>query len=981
MMEPMWRRAGVLLGKYWLVVLGAVLVISAIVVPGLSRLEFATGQDSYLNSDSQIAIDNEFFQSEFGGEVAVLLFQSEDGRDITGLIDGDNKAEFERIAEEIRAIDGVLSAITPLTTVQFSENVITSGTGTDALLAASLRDDAGFDTRQADLQMTLARLGAVPTEERDLSNPAWVDFLVYGNDGFSFGDDGEPAAPADEGRIVRASLRSSFPKQSVAVGGIILEGNLSLDLQSSATDAVLEIMESADIDGFEIITTGSPVYLKEINDYLQDGMLQLGGTAVVVMAIVLLFLFRVRWRLLPLAVVLVGVFWGFALLGYLGVELSLVTISGLPILIGLGIDFAIQIHNRVEEEVVLDKEVHPIAESLANVGPALLVATAAAVLAFIALRVSQVPMIRSFGVMLIVGIVVLVIVGIALPASWLGIREWKGRTEQRGESRVEKLVVWLGSLPPAAAVPLIVASIALFVAGIALEGQFKIESDPLRWIDQESTAVTDVEVLTEETGFETTLGILVEANNVFDQDVIDLMHDFTLAAEARDEVVTASSLTNTLAKIIEVPGTDKIAPVSGDLVSASAEDVLPADIARVLFNDDLTAAQINLRLAPADLAERAVLISELEADLEGQIAGLDVADASILTIDVAEGDDPVRIVPSGLAVVGVGLLDNLKANRAILTYLGLALVALWLLLRFRSITRALLSLVPVGLAIGASSTVVAVLGLDLSPLTTVSGPLVIATCTEFSVLILARYLEERAHFGAREASNHAAARTGRAFFTSAATTIGGFMVLMISPLPLLRDFGLIVSLNVAVALLSALVVMPPLMVWADDRGLLPAVPDTTSVRLAALFDARRFALTGVAVVGVVVGAVVLFLAADTESGEATEQAFTATALTTTTTTTTTTTAPPDGGPTIDVTTFGTEPPAGLVPELIFELLTAQGATPQQAVCVAETLDPIGTELLALGEAALEDPRVEQTALDCTITPEIIEATRAAGLTG
>ena len=63
--------------------------------------------------------------------------------------------------------------------------------------------------------------------------------------------------------------------------------------------------------------------------------------------------------------------------------------------------------------------------------------------------------------------------------------------------------MWLGSLPPVAAVPLIVASIALFVAGIALEGQFKIESDPLRWIDQESTAVTDVEILTEETGFET----------------------------------------------------------------------------------------------------------------------------------------------------------------------------------------------------------------------------------------------------------------------------------------------------------------------------------------------------------------------------------------------------------------------------------------------------------------------------------------------
>ena len=78
--------------------------------------------------------------------------------------------------------------------------------------------------------------------------------------------------------------------------------------------------------------------------------------------------------------------------------------------------------------------------------------------------------------------------------------------------------------------------------------------------------------------------------------------------------------------------------------------------------------------------------------------------------------------------------------------------------------------------------------------------------------------ERRQGLSAREATDVASARTGLAFFTSALTTIGGFAVLIFSALPLLRDFGLIVTLNVAVALLSALVVLPPLLVWADDRG-------------------------------------------------------------------------------------------------------------------------------------------------------------------
>ena len=43
-------------------------------------------------------------------------------------------------------------------------------------------------------------------------------------------------------------------------------------------------------------------------------------------------------------------------------------------------------------------------------------------------------------------------------------------------------------------------------------------------------------------------------------------------------------------------------------------------------------------------------------------------------------------------------------------------------------------------------------------------------------------------------------------------------VIAFSSLPLLRDFGLIVAMNVAVALLSALVFLPPMLVWAEEHG-------------------------------------------------------------------------------------------------------------------------------------------------------------------
>ncbi|MCB0978587.1 MAG: MMPL family transporter, partial [Acidimicrobiales bacterium] len=92
-------------------------------------------------------------------------------------------------------------------------------------------------------------------------------------------------------------------------------------------------------------------------------------------------------------------------------------------------------------------------------------------------------------------------------------------------------------------------------------------------------------------------------------------------------------------------------------------------------------------------------------------------------------------------------------------------------------------------------------------------------CTEFTSLILLRFIEERARgLAPQAAADVTASRTGRAFIVSAMTAIVGVGVIATSSLPLLRDFGIIVAMNVLVALASALVILPPLMVWAEERG-------------------------------------------------------------------------------------------------------------------------------------------------------------------
>jgi uncharacterized protein len=476
------------------------------------------------------------------------------------------------------------------------------------------------------------------------------------------------------------------------------------------------------------------------------------------------------------------------------------------VMLGVGIDYAIQMHARVEEEVVIARASHPIQETSRKLGPALLVVTFDAIFAFAALRFAQVPMIRHFGLLLAVGIAAICLCSIIMPLSILGIREYRSPTKGRDfrQGAMGRLVVWMGSLPSRTAGPVLaVVAVVIFVGGIAVESDLELQTDPEEWVNQDSDVIRKIDTLKAETGTSSELGIFVESDDLFDDPTAEWVQTFANdeLSQRPDDLITGSSIVTTIGWVLQIPGTTDLAPTGDDV--RRAYEVAPRDVQRSLVNEDAGAFNLVFRTGPGSLEERAVYTNEIRDQLAGDEAP-------------PEG---VRATPSGLAVVGVGLLENLEANRILLTYLSIAFVGIFLAFRLRSLVRSVLSLVPVLIAVGMASLAAWALGLKLSPMTAVGGPLVVAACTEFTSLILLRYLEERRRgYPPREAVDVAASRTGRAFIVSACTAIAGVAVIAFSSLPLLRDFGIIVALNVAVALLSALVILPPLLVWADRRG-------------------------------------------------------------------------------------------------------------------------------------------------------------------
>jgi hypothetical protein len=777
------------------------LAVTLLLGLGITKLDFATGQDSYLNKDEQVYKDSVAYQDLFGGQAMLSLFTMDDGQTVTDLFTPANIAHLRQVEEDLRATEGVFTVISPLTALEFTQNMVSSESGDvtesvagQALLGARERepDPAAQALRLEDSVTTLNRIEAVQGE-RSFENPEWVEFLLFDNRG-----------------EIRKSLRPFFPDESHAQLITRLPGNASLEDEGNAADRVTEVVQAEPFENASTVTTGAAVLLKDLNDYLRGGMLTLGAIAVAIMVVILVLLFGVRWRLLPLAVILVGVTWAFGLAGYLGIPLSVVTIAGLPVMLGVGIDYAIQMHSRIEEEVVIDRAAHPIQEASMNLGPALLVVTFDAIFAFLALRFAKVPMIRDFGLLLAVGIAAICLCSIVMPLAILGMREYRSPTKGKDFSHgtLAKLVVWLGDLPTRTAVPLALASVIIFAGGIAVEDKLDIQSDPEQWVNQDSQVIRDIDTIKTETGSSAELGMFIESEDVFSDEVATFVTEFAneeLAARP-DELLTASSIVTTVAFLLELPDTTTLAPTGEDVERAYA--VAPPDIQRSLINPDNGALNLVFRTGPGSLEERAVYVNEIRDQLEaGETAG---------GVVMPEG---VRATPSGLAVVGVGLLENIEANRILLTYLAVAFVFLFLTVRLHSIVRALLSMVPVLIAVGAASLVAWALDLQLSPMTAVGGPLVVALCTEFTSLILLRFIEEcQRGYSPRQAIEVTASRTGRAFIVSALTAVSGVAVIAFSTLPLLRDFGLIVAMNVSVALLSALVFLPPMLVWAEERG-------------------------------------------------------------------------------------------------------------------------------------------------------------------
>lgn len=512
-----------------------------------------SGNDTFVSPDSQVYQDLEKFNQYFSGEVVIVLLK---GDDLTQLLQPGNVSAMESLEDQMSGDPKVVSAIGPAFVLK---------------------------------QVMAQQIGSpVLPDNADQLKAIVIDPVT---------------------NEVRTGFNQIFPDNEHALIAITLASNLPQKEQSKIIREIRNSAAAADFDGIEITITGTPVLVNQMMDSMNSSMRNMLILSIGIMLVILALIFSVRgfflWRWLPLGVVMIAIIYAFGAMGVLSIPITMVTMTAFPILIGLGVDYAIQFHNRYDEEARRgETAAEAIIDAVTHIGPTIGIAIIAACLGFAALFFSPVPMIQDFGLTLILGVIAAYLLSVffllailyshdrrAKPTVESGKR--KTNSKEKGTHVVDKGLRRLA--PWAIKNPAIILPVALVlcVGGLIADSHIKTETDSMKFISQKIQPVKDLQTAVRVLGGVNSVNLFVEAEDVTDPDILKWMvQSEQQISQAESGVVVGN---NSIA--------DLVAQYTGGTIPQDMQEidnvleVMPASIKRNLVTDDHTAANMTFTLS------------------------------------------------------------------------------------------------------------------------------------------------------------------------------------------------------------------------------------------------------------------------------------------------------------------------------------------------------------------------------------------------
>lgn len=600
---------------------------------------------------------------------------------------------------------------------------------------------------------------------------------------------------------VRSQLSALLPKNGQ---NLLIMANMAAKTDMTTNVQVVhdvrhDIKQAGFQSDLKVRLAGNPVIMGGIQPLVMKTMATMLVLAVIIMVVVLFVVFPVRRRLLSLCYVLLGLIWTFGIMGWLHIDLTLATMATLPIIIGLGIDFGVQFHNRYEEEFHKSASGEQATKrAIKTMGPAVGVALIVMVFSFLTMFLSKAPMMQQFGLTLAIGVAAAYVVEFLLMFSSFALLDRKSKTTAKPQSApktsgLAKALRKYAQFVIKHAKILTLVGIILAATGFSVEGRIPIETNLTKLIPQDMQALKDTKYLQKQVGSTTYMTYLVKADDVRDKAVLAKTTQFANRENHKyQDIVGVTTLDSTYRQMGGTPKQQTQTEINEGIKT------IPGTIRGTMLskNNHYTMVQFKVDRSLTTGQQR-TLMHHINRDLKHHATTLDVHPA---------GD-------SVMMLVGVG---NMVANHTLIILAGLAIIAIILIAVYRDLKMALLPILPIAIVLGLSPLTLHLLGESYNPLTIALSSLVLGVGTEFTILILERFKEEQ-QLGksTEEAIIVAVTNVGQAITASGLTVIGGFAALIFTSFPVLSSFGLITVLDTLYSLIAALTILPAMIVISD----------------------------------------------------------------------------------------------------------------------------------------------------------------------
>jgi len=366
------------------------------------------------------------------------------------------------------------------------------------------------------------------------------------------------------------------------------------------------------------------------------------------------------------------------------------------------------------------------------------------------------------------------------------VREW-------GAARA--LVATHDAIESLARRPLVVLVVAtvLTAVGQYADSQVPIETDFKEFIPQDLPPLSQFRHLNDIFGGTDRLNVIVQGD-VTDPETLIWMDEFgDYVVESRDKVYGATSLA-TIVKSYNggvIPGDESMV--------VAVLDRIPDEV-KYQYIDGHDTAQIILDIGQAFDSLGQVGIERLQNEV----------DKDLIWFEPPPG---ISVTQTGDMMVMNSVIDALTTGRREMTLLGLVLIFSILLLVYRDLIKATLPVLPMIMVIGWMGGLMYLTGMKYNPMTATLGALILGVGSEYAILTMERFYEERRKTDdPMKALFTATGSIGPAIVASGLTTVFGFSALMASPFPMNSSFGTITVVSVILALFATFTVFPVLLI-------------------------------------------------------------------------------------------------------------------------------------------------------------------------